>query len=315
MIETNLISEDEWRMARSDQPSKWANSHYFSRFNQAVEKHVNDFSGRLEYYKFNKSKENIAPPGVLEYTENSPIINLFKVSPYGYYLNNYKENDIWRQWDIDSSIVDHYQNMQTNKYEQGNEHYNGGGYILFPLQSNRTYANHSFNLKKLMQCMLWANANKRTILFKLHPHTDPNGHLIRYWGDLEKLGVTSKYTQLIGAEYNIDSLITNADAVWSFSSGAILQSVLKGKPTVSFWPYHDWLPVAPYCNTPEDAAKVTLLYGGTRDRFLSWYYQSLTIDVNADDFEQRLVHRFEICLGKNETSLHKIFGPLGAYRS
>jgi hypothetical protein len=315
MIEAKFISENEWRAARANQPSKWVHSHWIAKFNQVAEQHLHEFDGRLEYYKFNKLEANRAGRGVLEYTENTPIVNLFKVSPYGYYLNNYDVNDIWRYWDLDSNIINVYQNMQTNKYQQGDQKYDASNYILFPLQANRTFARHSFDLKILLKCILWATANQRTILFKLHPHTDPAGHVYRYWNDLKAMGVISKYTVLVLPEYNIDELIANADAVWSFSSGAIMQAAIAGKPVASFWPSHDWLPIAPFCDSPESAAAITELNTEDRDRFLSWYYQSLTIDVSAANFEQRLVQRFRKCLGNNETDLYKIFGPLGTHHS
>jgi len=291
-LELKLITEDDWKQGRQHQESKFTNYYKLNNFHKALENLKNDYTGTISYHKFNKKFNATLLNNTLEYTENSPIFEYFKLSPNSYYLNEFPDDNLWRSCDIDSSVYSLFQD--TNKYKQSPELFIfDKPYILFTLQSNGSKLVHSFNAETFIRIVMWATTNKKYILFKLHPYHFPNSNIETCWKYLDKKGYISDYVMLVDKRYNLDHLIKNAEQVWTFSSGAGMQAVIYNKPVAHFWKNVDFFPVANFVTTPEEAYLTKKPSNEDITRFLTWYFTKLTINSESVNLEKRLRHRLE----------------------
>jgi hypothetical protein len=305
MLELDLISEQTWASARTSQPGKLLNIEKLIKFNSALETVKYEYNGKIAYHKFNKKYDATSMANTLEYTENSPIFEYFKLSPYSYYLTHFPTDNLWQRCDIDSTIIQTFSN--TNKYKQNNKLYHfDKPYILFTLQSNRSLLPHSFIPDILIKTVLWATRTKNYVVFKLHPFTDENSHVINYWKQLIKLGHITDYTVLVDSSYNLDHLIANATQVWTFSSGSGMQAVIAGKPVSHFYANVDFAPMAKFSISPEQAFTTQSIAETDRLRFLTWYFTKLTINSESKDLMSRIRYRLEQFFVNKHTDISKI---------
>jgi len=305
MLELELITEESWAAARVSQPAKLLNIQKLSKFNAALQTVKNEYNGKIAYHKFNKKYDPVAMSNTLEYTENSPMFEYFKLSPHSYYLNHFPNDTLWKCCDVDSDILTIFKN--TNKYQQNIKRFSfDKPYILFTLQSNRSLLPHSFMPDILIKIVLWATKTKNYVIFKLHPFTDTNSHILKYWKQLDRLGYITDYTVLVDSSYNLDHLLANAQQVWTFSSGSGMQAVIAGKPVSHFYANVDFMTMAKFSTSPEEAFITRQISETDRLRFLTWYFTKLTINSESADLMSRLRHRLEQFFVHKQNDISKI---------
>jgi hypothetical protein len=290
MLKTDLITTLQWNTLRSTQPEKWKNSHWIDVFNNNLLSFSKQFNGKVSYYNGGVKTQQDC---LLEYSENSPIFHHFKLSPNGYFLYNYVPNNLWKTHYIDDTILDVFNHLNVNKYNQPHHTVNlETTFILFALQSIAD----RIDLKKLVEIILWAEKIRIHILFKKHPFSSKNDFIDQLFLRLKSKNYVTQYAILVGADVNIDYLIDNCKAVWTFSSGVGFQALLKQKPVVVFKvkSYQaDYFPVATVASTPEEAYIAPILPLIDLKRFLSWYYHTLVLDVSSNTFSDKLYSRLD----------------------
>lgn len=296
MIKVNPVGEN-WRSvhADADQKEKFSIYDWIKKFETElrVVSQSLDIDTVIDYYNHYPVKRSDYQ-SIIEYEENTPIPYLFKLSPGRYFLNRFNPK-LWHRHDIDSTIKSKF--INANKYALRSELYQfSDPYILFSLQSTN-FGSRSMSKKLLIELVYWAETNKRYILFKLHPFTNSNSKLLLYWKMLEAAGVISKYAILVDSKFNTDNLVQNADAVWTYSSGVGLNAVLQGKPVVAFTDQQDYADLYTICQTPSEVVHATATLD--TDRFLSWYYNKLIIDVSRDDLNNQIIDRIKSCVDNN----------------
>lgn len=305
-LSLNLISMEDWIKSRELHGIETKNSQLIQKMNDGIYSLKHKYTGSIVYYKYVK-KTPYNSRSIIEYSESSPFARLFKVSPSGYYLYNFQQNDLWKRHKIDDTIRQYF-SINSNKYTQPAGLYDiqHDKYILFCFQSNASRINHPFNIRGIYDILKWSKETNTPVYFKEHPHMKEDSHLINMWNKLKKAGFVTDITRFIGKEYQLDHLIDNSSAVWSFSSGAGFQAVLKNKPVVHFYENTDYSAIANYAKTPEDAIKAKCARDEDCLRFLSWYYHKLTIDVTSSNFTERLNERFDQVFN-HELPIDKIF--------
>jgi hypothetical protein len=291
-IAFDMFTEELWIQARKQDNLQVVNSHLISTFNNAFKLLQHKYNGVLKYYKSTKQFK-LNSHDILEYSETTPFARMFKVSPKGYFLYNYEPYDLWKRHSIDNNIISKY-TYETNKYTQPDKTFTiqHQDYILFCLQANATYLPHSFNVRGLFDIVKWSKEHSKPVYFKLHPHTKPDSHIYKLWQKLKDNGYITDITVLIDSSYNLDHLIDNSLAVWTFSSGAGFQAILKNKPVSHFYQETDYATIANFVSTPEQAFLSKQTNEEDKLRYLSWYYHKLTMDVTSNTFVDRLDERF-----------------------
>lgn len=287
------ITPKEWCESRIDQKLKFQNVSYITEFNKALVKFKDEFDGEVRYFYKNT---DLSHHKILYYAENTPIFYLFKLSPDGFYIDNEDTNDLWKRSEIDTTILEKFNSLTTNKYLQGEQTFKDeSDFILFPLQS---LAN-KFDPKIFFDCIGWAVKNKKKIVFKLHPFH--HGNVVNNSViSIKKNPKIQEYVKFVNSEYNLDDLIDKCCMVWTFNSGSGLQAILKGKPVSYFMKPYDYAPICKYSLTPEEAFNCEYNSENVK-RFLSWYYHKLTLDVTHNDFENKLYERMDNYFNKDYT--------------
>ena len=291
MISVNPVGST-WKDARKSQPEKFSVYEFIKMFEDELISVTSDmkYDTSIAYYDRVMSNR----PALIQYTENSPIPYFFKMSPNQYFLESYTPR-LWTRYDTNSSIRDKFKH--ANKYIPRNQTFGfDKHYILFALQSINFRQNY-MPTRLLLELIHWAETNKRYVLFKLHPFTQPDNQLLTYWKMLQDNGVIKKYAILVDHEFNIDELIDNAEMVWTYSSGVSLQAALKEKPVVVFTDAIDYAEICTICKSPAEAVMAKV--NRDVDRFLSWYYEKLIIDVNRFDLRDQITSRIIKCVESN----------------
>lgn len=289
-----------WLDLRSTQPGKWDTYSWIEKFETTLNQLAKnlDLTTTIGY-----CDAAYATDDLINYTENSPIPYLFKVSPNRYYIDNYSPA-LWKYSDIDSTIRNNYVN--PNKYKAGElEYVFEHNYVLFALQANN-FRSGAISQQLLLKIIHWAETSKTYVLFKLHPFTGENNRVIEFWNRLVELQVIKQYAVLVDSTYNTDSLIDGSRAVWTYSSGVALQGILKSKPVAVFNGSMDYAGAARVVTSPEEANLITAKSDDEVNRFLTWYYNKLVIDVSSDTFVQALQTRIESCI-INDYDIERIF--------
>lgn len=305
-LSANIITVEEWIQYREPYSIETKNSQLIQKMNDAIYALKDKYTGCVVYYKHVKTNPHNSR-SIIEYSESSPFARMFKVSPSGYYLYNFLQDDLWRRHPIDDGVEKHFVG-NTNKYTQPSNIYNieHGDYVLFCLQANISTLNHPFNIRGMFDILKWSKETKTPVYFKAHPYMNEDSHLIKMWNKLNEAGYVTDITRMIGKEYQLDHLIDNSSAVWSFSSGAGFQAILKNKPVVHFYENTDYSAIALYAKTPEEAITAKPVSDEDKLRFLSWYYHKLTLDVTAPNFLERLDERFDQVFN-HELPINEIF--------
>lgn len=306
VLATKLMSVEEWTMHREIGGIATDNAVLIQRINDAITSLKDKYVGLIVYYKYVKTEPHNSR-SIIEYSESSPFARMFKASPSGYYLYNFQLNDLWKRQSIDYDVEKHFI-WNTNKYTQPSTLYDieHDDYVLFCMQSNASRINHPFNIRGMYDILKWSKETKTPVYFKVHPHMQEDSHLLKMWNKLSDAGYVTDITRLIEKDYQLDHLIDNSKAVWTFSSGAGFQAVLKNKPVAHFYENTDYSAIAHYAKTPEDASTAKQASDEDRLRFLSWYYHKLTLDVTSPKFIERLDERFDQVFN-HESPIDKIF--------
>ena len=110
-------------------------------------------------------------------------------------------------------------------------------YIFVPIQTPRDYVQvHHAPIPVLSFILLiagWANESKQNVVFKLHPGlfrtSDGDNDIINA---VDEYVATSRYA--FCAQANVHDLIANAKGVFTINSGVGFESLIHGKPVVTF---------------------------------------------------------------------------------
>ncbi len=306
VLATNLISTEEWIKHRELHGVETKNASLIHSMNEAIESLRSKYTGAVVYYKHVKTNPHNSR-SIIEYTESSPFARMFKVSPSGYYIYNFEQNDLWKRHSIDEQILNRF-STDTNKYTQPESLYEiqHEDYVLFCLQANASRLNHPFNIRGMYDILKWSKDTKTPVYFKMHPHMNEDSHLIKMWSKLDQHGLVTDLTRMVDKSYQLDHLIDNSKAVWTFSSGAGFQAILKNKPVAHFYENTDYSAISLYAKTPEEAITAKPVSDEDKLRFLSWYYHKLTLDVTALNFLERLDERFDQVFN-HELPINEIF--------
>jgi len=295
----DIIITKEWSEIRKTQKEKYQNIQHLEKFNKCLLDLKNDFDGEVKYFYNTNNKVT----NTLYYAENTPVFYLFKLSPNGYFIDKDDPFNLWKKSEIDNDIIDKFRSLTTNKYKQPSKSMRmNHSYILFALQS--IYETR-FNTKIFYDCVKWAVKNEKDIVFKLHPFHSNDGSIQMAINNVKDYPKVQKYVKFVGQEYNFDDLLDGCEMLWTFSSGAGLQAILKEKPVSYFMKPFDYYPMCKYARTPEEAYdnKYDL---DTVKKFLSWYYNKLTLDVTSSNFEDKLYERLDNYFNKKMT-IHDLY--------
>jgi hypothetical protein len=299
MISINTIG-NSWKTIRNHQQEKFNNYKWIEKFESELKNITNniDISTTIGYYTNSTYNSYL-----IEYCENTPITYFFKMSPNRYFLDKFNHK-LWHRHDVDTSITSKFFN--ANKYTLRDEVYQlDKPYILFALQSVN-FTSYSMSKKLFIELVHWAEINKKYVLFKLHPFTTSDNKILLYWNMLKEAGVIKKYAILVDSKYNTDKLISNSDAVWTYSSGVGLNAVIQDKIVVAFTDQLDYTDLYTICKNPNEAILATNKSKLDMDRFLSWYYNKLIIDVSREDLNTQISNRIQICV-ENNYDIERIF--------
>lgn len=110
-------------------------------------------------------------------------------------------------------------------------------YIFVPIQTPRDYVQlHHAPISVLSFVRLisaWANERKQNVVFKLHPGLFPQSAC-----DNEVIKAVHEYAETSGCVFlrqaNVHDLILNAKGVFTINSGVGFESLIHGKPVVTF---------------------------------------------------------------------------------
>lgn len=299
MISINTIG-DRWKILRNNQQEKFNGYRWIKRFESELQDVSNNLDASTTIGYYTNSVYNTCQ---IEYTENTPVPYLFKMSPSRYFLDTFNPK-LWYRHDVDSNIRSKF--ADANKYALRDEVYQfDKPYILFALQSVN-FTSTTMTKRLFIELVHWAEANKKYVLFKLHPFTTADNKILLYWDMLKEAGVIKKYAVLVDSTYNTDELISNSDAVWTYSSGVGLNAVVKDKIVVAFTDQLDYADLYTICQNPNEAILAKNKPKIDIDRFLSWYYNKLIIDVSREDLNDQIYNRIQSCVA-NDYDIKRIF--------
>jgi hypothetical protein len=286
-LQLNVISGASWISGtkRSTQPQKWFNARWVEKLNTLVKPLANPYEGVLFYNSSRIIKTNVRS---LTLRESSPVFQLMHLYSNSFTdQTNYQELNYWKKSSIDNSIIERFKALDLNKYTPGqNKDIDFDSYVLVPLQS----LDYQFDLKTFVDIIKWSKENKRLIVLKLHPFTEPTNYIFPILKKLKYSGLL-EYVKVVTHRYNIDTLIEKSDKVWMFNSGVALNSIIRGKPTSVFWNCV-YSPLCKRCYSPEEADANPYPNDDTVYKYLSWFYHRFTIDIGADTATDRFIELF-----------------------
>ena len=288
MLNLQLIGEN-WKISRESQPEKLVNYKWIESFESTLSNVDSPEDLTVRYYTQSSefSKRSIA------YTEGTPVVQFFKMSPGVFFIENF-DNTLWKNQDIDSNIRDKFSSV--TKYIQPDKTYQfDKPYILFALQSIN-FTDTTLSKRLLIELIYWAETNKRYVLFKLHPFTKPDDKIVKYWQMIQSAGIIKEYAVLVDASYDTTDLIKRADEVWTYSSGVSLEAVLHNKPTMCFAPNTEFAAIVNVSSSPLALSYANAVTEEDVNRFLSWYYHKLIIDVSREDLQAQIEKRINDCV-------------------
>lgn len=258
----------QWAQARAHTPLKLLNLPI-----------LKDFEERLELLNILAHHVDEQVPGLV-YSEGSPNFSMFKLTPNGVYIGNKNPMlHLWKRVDIDTTCI-------TNLLAKANEKYKvedeivifDKPYHLFLLQMAS-----SKDLESTVKALHYATTNRLRTVFKTHPVPGDGTDFTKLWDAFKRHDLISDYTILVD-KANVDSLIKNASFVYSSDSAATFNAVLYDIPVATFRPM-DLSEIVPIINSPSD--KITPVVD--KDRFMSWYCNNLTIDIDKISCNTKLL--------------------------
>lgn len=274
---TQLLNIEEWRKARIDHPNKLEQACWFEIFHSALYKLSDASSVSIGYLKH----------ADFVYTEGTPIFHWFKFTKNGVFtLHNYDCED-WKDYYGDESVRKYLLKTTINKWKPiKTPPLQFDDYILFPIQRM------SAELKIIISAMKWAKDNKKLILFRPHPYPSDTVDQEVLWKKLENAGLVNDYTVLTGTG-NTEEVVNKCNAIWTSNSGIGLQGIIHQKPVAYFHKDadHTYGPIATYCKTIQEAAEAKAANICDVDKYLSWYYNEVIIDLSSDDYVEKIKDR------------------------
>jgi hypothetical protein len=295
-LNINIPNTDSWLRSRKRQPLSEYNVQWINKLSDIVYSLDKRYKGIFLYSNYLENTLLDKSARFLMLDENSPVFHFFKPSSSDLIANScFNDLDFWKTSSIDENILNRFSVINLNKYPQGDNKTNIDNYILFVLQDVTPL---TFNIKTFISIIDWSYKNKKTILFKIHPACRLDDQIL-YLFKVVKNTHPSKYYRILSNSYNIDELINNAKAVWSFNSGVSLTALLKEKPAVSFMnsPYN---PLCRLCKSPEEAYLATLPQKEELLQYLSWYYNRFVIDISATNAKERIEDLFDLFYTKKK---------------
>jgi hypothetical protein len=287
-LHLNLITEDEWKQARakSIHKEKWPASHWISTLGNIITTLRDQYSGRFEYRADNHGS---MCKNTLCVSETSPVFQLFCIHSDSFTNQaDFQNLTYWKHSSIDSNIFTIFNSYNLNKYETGSIHeLDFDNFILFPLQSLQP----NFDITTFTDIIKWSNNNKKRMLLKLHPFTEPNNYIFDILISMKNAGWL-KHVKIVTHRYNINYLIDRSSSVWLFNSGVALNAIIRGKPVATFRKSR-YNPLCTMVKSPEEADKVCYPNDDLLYQYLSWFYHRYTIDIGADSAISRFTELFD----------------------
>jgi hypothetical protein len=257
-------------------------------FLKAVEKLAEKYSGKLSHI----DRYDGADPQLV-YEEGNPNFRLYKVSPNGVFINNHDEqNHFWKTTPINERTVEKVLSMQNHKYNTAKGQPDlPEKFVLVPLQRAIMENKH---LERIAQ---WARVSKSYVVFKEHPCASEDESFDQIIASIKG---RSRYTLFASKAASIDHLIEQCHSVWTLNSGVGFTALLRGKPVATFL-RTDHSVFGNRVRNVVDASKVEAPSQRDLFQFITWYHDIFAIDIDADDFENRLDQRFDAVFNKGQT--------------
>lgn len=277
---TRTLTRNEWLRGRDMHPAKVQQARWIDRFNEALSQ-VETTSRRSVAY--------MSGPD-MTYIEGTPVFHWFKLTRSGFFIGHGYDDETWKSYPVRPDIREILHNTELNKWDVEDTALDiEPGYILFPVQV------FSSQIKLIAQTAKWATDNKQRVLIRPHPYPRENVDEHQIWDRMvSRLGLNEEYVQFSGTG-NINALVKGCKAVWSSNSGVGLPALLQNKPVAYFLKDfdHTYGNVATFCKTVEDAAQAPPPCPEDVDRFFSWYYDTVVIDLQREECVEDIQRRID----------------------
>lgn len=221
----------------------------------------------------------------LTWATGRPMVNMIKITRNGEYIQSHMKHDIsfrhlWKDREIDDNIIETLFAMKNDRFPQPDNIIElPDSYDLFLLQIP-----DSHDKEQTIDALKYARDTKRYTLFKKHPTKD---HM-RYWNEFEEQGYVSDYSIYVDAP--TDHLVRNADRIYSSDSIVSYNALLYNKPVCTY-KTNDFSEIVPMIDNAYEIDNIEPVPVDVRNRFLTWWYYNLCIDINKNDFEERIERR------------------------
>lgn len=209
---------------------------------------------------------------------------------------NTPEHNFWKTFEIDPNIKELLLSKETDKYIQVQDNSSlPEKYDLFLLQLvSCKDREQSFKALKFIKEQKIPTILKRHPLHKTHFFED-------FWKEAKERGVTSEWAIPVFGDSN--SLIKNASKVYSVDSASSFNALLHNVPVYTFEKMF-FSEIVPLCDI-YDMDKTKQPSQEDILKFLSWYYHSFVIDVEAEGWKERIEKR--IINFKNKVPLNDLY--------
>lgn len=275
---THILKADQWLKGRDHYPAKAQQVKWIEQFNNGLSC-VNSNKNLSVSYLTNDD---------LSYVEGTPIFHWFKLTKNAFFITHGYEDHRWQEHNINPNIREIIFRNGVNKWTTSDDVLDiEPGFILFPIQT------FSAQLELIIEIVKWADRNKTRVLFRPHPYPQEDIDEDLIWLRLvDKLGVDPTYVTFSGVG-NIDIIVDRCQAVWTHNSGVGMQALLKGKPVAYFLKDfdHTYGNVATFCTSVAQAAEAPPPNPKDVDRFFSWYYDEVAIDLSDVNYIDRMQER------------------------
>jgi hypothetical protein len=298
------------RRLRNKQPTKLKNFHYIKKFNDTLlevyDEYVEMYDvigrfnlSRVNFYNYNMNAHRLKH---LLYSEGSPNFQHFTLTPSGEYaVGAYNPMyHLWKDFETDPNILPFYRSLGNNKYEQPKGSMEiGQPYNLFLLQMARTR-----DTIETIKALLSTRVTKKLTIFKTHPLVGDGSNYHDLWKYYIELGLINEYTKLVD-NCNVDSLIRNADLVYSSDSAATMNAMLIGKPVITYKRMY-LSEIVPILTNHQQLLNLQPVPEEHLARWMSWYYHKLVIDLDDPNYKEKM--RYIVKSYLDNKTVKEIFG-------
>lgn len=285
----------EWAKYHTDDNSKeltrvkLQNYRLAKVFCDALDRHVG--SNNVFYYK-DLFFLSISTKNCLVYDSGLPNFQHYLLTPNGYYINKFHNFDLWKRFDIDSTMLSFFKSLDNTKYKQPNNKIKiDKPYVFYALQNT---ANEK--QQQIKSTLKWATKNKRLVVFK--PHPIHYKEALEFWEKLKGANLISDYTQLV-SDVDVNDLIINSTAVVTNDSSTTFTAALYGIPSATFSRTR-FCEIVPHISDISEIDGVTATKEKDVERFLTWYYNKLVVDVTTPQFESKIQTIIDLFFYQNQ---------------